>query len=260
MTTNTDLLFDQDGHVLVVTLNRPEARNALTLAMYDGLAQICVEPPVGIKAIIIRGAGDKAFAAGTDIRQFRDFKTPKQSIEYEQRIDYVLGAIETCAVPIIAALSGACTGGGAMIATVCDLRICSADLRMGFPIARTLGNSLSAASLARLGQILGPSRVRGIMFTSRLIESTEALQIGFVSEVLDDAETLFQRAHQLALALCEQAPLTLKATKILQHRLLMQQINNVEDEDMVQMCYQSEDFKHGLEAFLAKQKPQWKGK
>ncbi len=256
MSDNQDLLLERDGEVVIVTLNRPQARNALTFDMYAGLAEFCASPSDGVKAIIVRGAGEKAFAAGTDIRQFRGFKTAEDAISYEQQIDWVLEQIETSPVPTIAAISGACTGGGAMIASVCDLRICAASLKFGFPIARTLGNTLSAQSLARLNVLAGAGRVREMIFTSRLVEADEASRIGIVSEVLDSAEALFERAMKLAQKLAGQAPLTLRATKILQHRLLKQ---SIEDHDMLLMCYQSEDFKHGLEAFLDKRKPDWKG-
>ncbi|MEJ2177873.1 MAG: enoyl-CoA hydratase/isomerase family protein [Gammaproteobacteria bacterium] len=256
MSENQDLLLERDGEVVTVILNRPDARNALTFDMYSGLAEICAAPPEGAKAIIVRGAGDKAFAAGTDIRQFRHFNTAGDAINYEQKIDWVLDTIETCPVPTIAAISGACTGGGAMIAAVCDLRVCNSSLKFGFPIARTLGNTLSAQSLARLSALVGASRVREIIFTSRLIEADEAKQVGIVSEVLDGPSDLLSRAGDIARVLTTQAPLTLRATKILQHRLLKQ---SVDDHDMLLLCYQSDDFKHGLEAFLDKRKPEWKG-
>ena len=257
MTNDKDLLLECNGDVATITLNRPHARNALTFDMYSELAEICAAPPDGVKAIVLRGAGDRAFAAGTDIRQFRSFKTADDAINYEQKIDSVLDTIETCPVPTIAAISGACTGGGAMIAAVCDLRICDTTLKYGFPIARTLGNTLSAQSLIRLNILFGAARVNEIIFTSRLIDADEAKQVGIVSEVLVDPEALFLRATELASNLAAQAPLTLRATKVLQHRLIKK---SVDDHDMLLMCYQSEDFKHGLEAFLEKRKPEWKGK
>ncbi len=252
-----ELLIDSDGGITTITLNRPALRNALTFEMYNGIAEFCQAPPTGTRAIIFRGAGERAFAAGTDIKQFRSFNEPQNFIDYESRIDDVLDAIETCRVPTIAAIAGACTGGGAMIATVCDLRIACKDLKFGFPIARTLGNTLSSRSLARMAAIIGPARTREVIFTSRLIEIEEAANIGLVSEVLEDADTLFLGARKLAESLLDRAPLTLYATKILQHRLLK---GDLEDEDMVLMCYQSDDFSHGLESFLAKKKPQWEGK
>ena len=255
-TAEPELLVESAGPVTRVVLNRPESRNALTLSMYAGLAAVCSEPPEGCRAMIITGAGDRAFAAGTDVRQFLGFDGADDFIAYEKEIDRVLDAVETCPVPTIAALAGACTGGGGMIAAVCDLRIATADLRFGFPIARTLGNTLSSRSLARLEALVGAPRVREMIFTSRLLGSGEARQVGLVSEVLEDHAALLERAQALADEVAAQAPLTLRATKILQHRLLA---GNTDDEDMVLMCYRSRDFRRGLEAFLNKRKPDWRG-
>lgn len=257
MPETQELLISQQGEIATLTLNRPDFRNALTFAMYRAIADYCASPAEGVRAIILRGAGDRAFAAGTDIRQFRDFHSAEDARNYEQQIDEVLDAIATGPLPTLAAISGACTGGGAMIAASCDIRIGAASLRFGFPIARTLGNTLSARSLARLNSLIGMARSREIIFTSRLMEAAEALQAGVVSEVLDNADALYARAHELAVLLAGQAPLTLRATKILQNRMLQQ---GIEDDDMLLACYQSEDFKEGLEAFLGKRKPRWSGK
>ena len=141
-----ELLYEINDGIGVITFNRPEARNALTFAMYEGLAEICEQAANkgNAKALVLRGAGDKAFAAGTDIAQFRGFKSAEDALTYERRIDKVLGAVERCPLPTVAALAGACTGGGAGIASACDIRIAARDLKFGFPIARTLGNCLSA--------------------------------------------------------------------------------------------------------------------
>ena len=146
---DTDLLYELRDGIARITFNRPQARNAFTFAMYERLAEICREAndDRSIKAMILTGAGDKAFAAGTDIIQFRAFKTPEDALDYEARIDRVLGALERCRVPTIAAIAGACTGGGAGIAACCDLRIAHRRrAKFGFPIARTLGNCLSMSN------------------------------------------------------------------------------------------------------------------
>ncbi|HJQ57801.1 MAG TPA: enoyl-CoA hydratase-related protein, partial [Vineibacter sp.] len=142
-----DLLYDVRDGIGRVTFNRPQARNALTFAMYERLAAICEEINAGaaVKALIVTGAGDKAFAAGTDIGQFRDFKGAEDGLAYEAKMDRIIDTVERCRVPTIAAIAGACTGGGAAIAAACDLRIAAANARFGFPIARTLGNCLSMA-------------------------------------------------------------------------------------------------------------------
>ena len=120
-----DLLYSVEDGIARITFNRPQARNALTFAMYEQMASICesVNADRSIKAMILTGTGDKAFASGTDISQFRAFKTAQDSLDYEARIDRVLGTLEQCRVPTIAAIAGACTGGGAGIAACCDIRI-----------------------------------------------------------------------------------------------------------------------------------------
>ena len=127
-----DLLFDVKDGIGRATFNRPQARNAFTFEMYERLAQICgqANDDRSIKVLVFQGAGDKAFASGTDINQFRAFKTPEHAIEYESRIDRVLTALEECRVPTIAAINGACTGGGAGIAACCDLRIGTKTTKM----------------------------------------------------------------------------------------------------------------------------------
>ncbi len=257
----SELLYRVADGIGWVTLNRPQARNALTFAMYDGLADICsrVLEEGAAKVLVIAGAGEKAFAAGTDISQFRSFETREDALAYEARIDRVLSAVERCPVPTIAALAGACTGGGAGIAAACDLRIASSDLRFGFPIARTLGNCLSAASLARLSALVGQGRVRELIFTARLVGAEEALAAGLVSEVLDDRAAVMTRADALAKTIAGHAPLTLRATKEALRRLRVAAAE-VDDHDLIELCYLSADFREGLEAFLSKRKPDWKGK
>lgn len=257
MSEITDTL--KDG-ILWITFNRPEARNALTFGMYDRLAEICTAIPTdgSVKAVVISGAGGKAFAAGTDMTQFRAFETPQDALDYEKRINEVLNAVERCPAPTIAAINGACTGGGGSIAAACDIRLASAGLKFGFPIARTLGNCLAAGNLARLSELIGAGRVREMIFTARLMGADEALSAGLVSEVLDDEAELLTRASELAAKVGAMAPLTLRATKeaLRRNRAALQ----VDDSDLIVSCYMSDDFRIGMEAFLAKKKPKWTGK
>lgn len=256
-----DLLYGADDAVARVTFNRPQTRNALTFAMYEGLAATCerVNADAAIRALVISGAGGKAFAAGTDISQFRAFNTSQDPIDYEHRIDRILSSLEACRVPTIASITGACTGGGAAIAACCDLRIASADARLGFPIARTLGNCLSQTSLARLSSLIGPARVKEMIFTGRLFSAEEAKQAGFLHEVVPDAEVLAARTTELAATIAANAPLTLRATKEGLRRLGAAAAPQ-DGEDLVLMCYMSEDFREGIEAFLGKRPPRWQGR
>lgn len=255
-----DLLYEVRDGIARITFNRPQARNAMTFAMYERMAEICAEAPKdrSIRALLLTGTGEKAFAAGTDIAQFRAFKSPEDALGYEERIDRVLGVLEACPLPTIAAISGACTGGGAGIAACCDLRIANANARFGFPIARTLGNCLSISNTTRFVALVGPAKVKDLVFTSRLIEAEEAKSIGLVSEVLPDHAALAARAEELAQHVAGQAPLTLRATKEALRRI-KERMRPEEGHDLVLMCYMSADFREGMDAFLSKRRPNWQG-
>jgi len=259
-TVGDDLLFDLRDGIGRVTFNRPQARNAFTFAMYERLAEICgqADNDRSIKVLVFQGAGDKAFASGTDINQFRAFTTPQHALDYESRIDRVLGQLEQCRVPTIAAINGACTGGGAGIAACCDLRIGTKSVRMGFPIARTLGNCLSMSNISRLTALVGPARVKDLIFTARLLGAEEAAAIGLLSEVVEDLPALQKRADELAANVAGNAPLTLNATKQAVARLV-RRLSREEGEDLILMCYMSRDFREGLDAFLNKRAPKWTG-
>jgi enoyl-CoA hydratase/carnithine racemase len=256
-----EVLFRHEDGIGILTLNRPQARNALTFAMYEEVARIAGDP-VGAgasRALILTGAGDKAFAAGTDISQFRDFKTTEDALAYEARIERVLTTLESCAVPTIAAITGSVTGGGAAIAACCDLRIATTSAKFGFPIARTLGNCLSMRNYQRLATLLGPAKVKDIIFTARLIDATEGLAIGLYNEVVADAAALRERMMSLATLIASHAPLTLRATKEALRRIGA--ANSPEaSSDLLLSCYLSEDFREGMEAFLGKRPPNWQGK
>ena len=253
-----ELIYQVADGIGQVTFNRPAQRNALTFAMYARLAEICADPELGrgdIRALIVSGAGG-AFAAGTDMSQFRAFSRPEDAWDYEDKMDRTLDTIERCPVPTIAAITGACTGGGAAIAACCDLRICDPGLKFGFPIARTLGNCLSVASLARLSALIGQGRVREIIFTARLVGADEAQAIGLVSEISDDPLAL---ARDLAGRLKGHAPLTMRVTKEGLRRLRNEGAG-ANDRDLIEATYMSEDFREGMEAFLAKRKPEFRGR
>jgi enoyl-CoA hydratase len=256
-----DLIYTVDNGIARMTFNRPQARNALTFAMYEQMASICqaVNADHSVKAMILTGTGDKAFASGTDISQFRVFKTAQDSLDYEARIDRVLGALESCRVPVIAAIAGACTGGGAAIAACCDIRIGTASARIGFPIARTLGNCLSMSNISRLVALVGPARTKDLIFKARLVEAPEALALGLLNEVVPDIETLRRRTDETATLVASHAPITLEVTKEAVRRI-RRTLTRDEGEDLILRAYMSEDFREGMDAFLNKRTPNWKGK
>jgi enoyl-CoA hydratase len=256
-----ELLYDKRGDVAWVTFNRPQARNALTFAMYQGLAEICgrIEKTHEAKVVVITGAGDKAFAAGTDIAQFRDFKSGEDGIGYERKMDATLEIIERCTVPTIAAVSGFCTGGGIAIASACDFRIAAANAQFGVPIARTLGNCLSMANYARLTSLVGPQTVKEMLLLAKMVDAEKALQAGLVMEVLPDTAALHARAQQLAETLAGHAPITLSTTKEAMRRL-QAKIADENIDDLIRATYGSADFREGMSAFLEKRPPKWAGR
>ncbi|HWF37433.1 MAG TPA: enoyl-CoA hydratase/isomerase family protein [Candidatus Acidoferrales bacterium] len=254
-----NVLYEVKEGIGRVTFNRPEARNAFTLSMYERLYEIVqeAEKDKSVRVLVFTGAGEKAFAAGTDISEFKSFSTREHALEYEGCMDRVLGTLERANVPTIAAINGVCTGGGATIAACCDLRIGSANARFGLPIARTLGNCLSMANYVRLVSLLGPARVKDIVFTARLIEAPEAQAIGLLSEVLPDHASLQARAGELARTVANHAPLTLRVTKQAL-RLIQEKMTPAQDPEMILTCYMSKDFREGMDAFLNKRTPNWK--
>jgi enoyl-CoA hydratase len=256
-----DVKLEVRGPIGIVTLDRPQTRNALTFQMYDRLAEICagISSEGDIRSLVVTGAGGRAFAAGTDISQFQDFGSVEKALAYEQRMEQVLGTIERCRVPIIAAIAGACTGGGAAIALACDIRLAARDMQFGVPIARTLGNCLSSRNLERLARVIGAGRTMELMLTARLMGAEEARAAGLVSEVLDAHPGVLARAVELANTLAGHAPLTMRATKEALRRL-RDDGTAARDEDLIEMCYTSADFREGLESFLVKRKPVWTGR
>jgi enoyl-CoA hydratase/carnithine racemase len=255
-----DLKVERFEQWLRVTFNRPQARNALTFAMYERLAQTIRSIPETpeIRAVVITGAGGKAFASGTDISEFRAFTSAQQAIAYERSIGRILDVVEQCSVPTIAAIGGACTGGGFGIAACCDLRIATADARFGMPMARTLGNCLSLGSHARFAALMGPARVKDMILTARLIDAPEMRAAGLLTEVVADYDALMNRAAEMARTVASHAPLTMRVTKEAL-RALQSSVDPAEDEALILKAYLSKDFAEGVDAFLNKRKPAWTG-
>jgi enoyl-CoA hydratase/carnithine racemase len=259
MSTDEILFEVQDSGIAWLTFNRPEARNAMTFGMYRQLGEICRSLDPRVKVLILRGAGDKAFVSGTDIAQFRAFKEPKDALDYEAGMDAVFDALEDLKVPTIAAIQGACTGGGAGIAAACDLRLGAPSAKFGFPIARTLGNTLSMRNHARLAGLIGVAKTKDILFLARLMDAQEMKAVGLLNEITTE-DRLYTRAEEMARTLLEHAPLTLLAAKEALNRVLRHWTPPGRADDFVVRNYMSADFKEGVESFLAKRKPRWTGK
>jgi len=257
-----EILLERDGAIATITFNRPHARNALTWNMYDRLVEFCdeVDRSPDLRVVILRGAGEAAFVAGTDISQFQTFQRPQDAIAYEQRIEHVLDRLERVHQPSIAMLRGYCVGGGLSIAAACDFRYAAPDLRLGVPIARTLGNCLSMSNYARVVDLVGPARAKELIMQARMLTAEQALALGLVNEVVP-ADRLAGHVHDVAAALTQLAPLTLRATKEAIRRIqARRRIEPREGEDLIVSCYMSEDFREAVRAFLDKRAYSWTGR
>lgn len=254
------VLVEREGGVVTATFNRPEARNAMTWAMYERLHDLCdeVDADESIRVLVLKGAGGKAFVAGTDIAQFTEFKDGEDGLRYEREGDRRSGRIARVAKPVIAQIQGYAVGGGFGIAAGADLRIATPDARFGAPIARTLGNCLSMQAYARYVELLGASRLKELIFTARLMPADEALAAGFVHEIVA-ADAIESRVKEIAATIASHAPITLQVTKEAVRRI--QAARPVPDgDDLVARTYGSADFHEGVRAFLEKRPARWSGK
>jgi enoyl-CoA hydratase/carnithine racemase len=255
-----EVLVARDGPIVTLTFNRPEARNAMTWGMYEKLYQTCeeVDADDSIRVLVLKGAGGKAFVAGTDISQFTQFKGAEDGIKYEKDGDKRSGRISHVKKPVIAQIEGVCVGGGFGIAAGADIRIGTPESRFGLPIARTLGNCLSMNNYAAFMDLIGASRLKEMVFQARLMSADEALTAGFLHQIVP-ASDIEKHVKETALKVASHAPITLWATKEAVRRI--QASRQLPDgDDIVRKVYGSADFKEGVRAFVEKRPPRWTGK
>lgn len=253
-----EMLFERDGPVATLTVNRPERRNAMTWAMYERLVELCdvVDDDDDIAVWIIRGAGHKSFISGTDIGQFSAFQgDPEAGLDYEQDVNRIVGRLAAVQKPVLAVIDGFAIGGGLMLALNCDLRIATPESAFSIPCIK-LGNCLSMKNYATLLELIGPARTLELMYTARLVDAHEAERFGLINRVVPRDE-IDDHVSDLAGRIAEAAPLTLKATKEAVRRLTTAE--TPEGEDLIRMCYNSADFQEGVAAFLEKRDPEWQG-
>ena len=258
--SEAETIFQIDPPFAFLTFNRPQARNAMTWAMYDALVRACdtVDADPQVRVFVLKGAGGKAFVSGTDISQFRSFREAKDAIDYERKISDVLGRLERVTKPTITQVEGFATGAGCGIVATCDLSVATTDSAIGIPIARTLGNVASSGTFARIVNLIGPTRAKELIFTGRLIPAPEAQAMGLINRVVP-RESIESEVMDMARQIAANAPLTIRATKEMTRRLMDTRSPEQADADLIEMCYMSADFKEGVEAFLSKRKPQWTG-
>ena len=244
--------------VASVVFDRPAARNAMTWAMYERLNQICEQltSDTSVRIVSFRGAGGQAFVAGTDIEQFTTFSSGEDGVAYEKQIDQCIARLESLPMPTVAVIEGWTIGGGLAIATACDFRIATTGSRFGVPIAKTLGNCLSVANLARLSAVFGIPRLKRMLMLAEVLTADEALACGFLLQLVEPGE-IDVNLDKLCERLAALAPLTQRVSKEGLRRLVSHDLPA--DEDLVRLCYGSDDFREGVSAFVAKRSPVWKG-
>lgn len=246
------------GHTAHVLFDRPAARNAMTWAMYEDLVTVCeqIEQNSTIRVAALRGAGGKAFVAGTDIEQFKSFGGGADGIAYEERVSHFVSALKAVTKPTVAVVEGWAVGGGMALASACDFRLAATGAKFGVPIARTLGNCLSIDNLRGLTDMLGPAMVKRMLLLSDMVTAEELTQSGYVYRVVSPDE-LDATATELCDRLAANAPITISVTKQALARLASTQ--NPSDLDLVEFCYGSKDFAEGVAAFTEKRPPVWSG-
>ena len=248
----------RDGAVAQVTVNRPEARNALTSTMRTRLQAVFEElgGDRAVRVVVLRGAGGKSFISGADIAEFQEQRSTEDFLAMARRDEELYRTIEALPQPTVAVIEGYAIGGGLMLAAMCDLRICTEDSKLGITSARSLGNCLSPGMYARLSALLGPGRLKELLIVSELLPAQRALDWGLVNEVVARDE-LDDRLHALTGQLSAHAPLTMWAAKESVRRLIAGEPSG---EDIMETVLGSADFKEGVAAFLEKRPPRWQNR
>jgi enoyl-CoA hydratase/carnithine racemase len=247
------------GDIVWIRIERPKTRNAMSREMWQRLRELVtdVRRDASVRALVLCGM-PAAFVSGADIADFAALPTVDGE-SYEADVEATLAAIEGLDIATIAAVSGGCTGGGAVLACACDLRIGTADARVGVPIARTVGNVTTARNVSRLAAVVGMPRAMAWILTAQLSDALAAERCGFFLEVVPDFEALLERAETLGRTIASNAPLTIAAAKELARRLA-RAAATVDDRDLLERCYGSADFREGVAAFVGKRAARFQGR
>ena len=256
-----EILLERDGDIATVTLSNPERMNALSLAMWEQLGSHAenLDQDESLRCIVVRGAGDKAFAAGADIAAFaKERANSRQAKKYGQRIAAAMQAFAACRHPVVALIQGACVGGGLLVASQADIRICGESSRFGVPV-KNLGLVEAYDELQGMMRVVGRAATLEILLEGRIWNAREAYEKGLVNRVVPD-DKVPDEAHATARRIAEGAPLAARWHKKFVRRLADPRPLTEAEFDESYACFDTEDFREGVAAFLAKRKPQFKGK
>jgi len=257
---DTELLVERRGAVVSLIINRPEVRNALGLAIIKKIADTLrnLSKDKAVRVFVLTGAGDRVFVSGADVREFKEhLATPDSALHYDAAAEELQSALRAVSQPVIARINGHAVGSGTIVAASCDFRIAVRAAKFGIPVAK-FGFIAPLPDTLRLVQLIGPANTKRLLMTGSLVDAPRALEMGLIDQVVEP-ENLDAAVEEFAGVLASNAPLTLKATKRMVEQFTAPSSDVLAGAAWYQEIFRSKDFSEGLDAFLTKRKPEFRG-